>query len=153
MATTPTQTHPLLSIPVSAATDFISLADCYEQFAETLTESNDATLRFALCGRLIACLTWLQAMQNDPIPPHLIERLTVNALPTTSPSFKPDTEQLCGYCLTLTPLLTSQTLSPASEQTLSDLLFGLIGYLAAELKAPRWIRTADGVKLIEEDAQ
>lgn len=42
----------LLSVPFSAATDFTVLADRCETFAETLIESNDPTLKMALCGRL-----------------------------------------------------------------------------------------------------
>ena len=41
MATTLTQTHPLLTVPFSAATDFITLAGHCENFAETLTESDE----------------------------------------------------------------------------------------------------------------
>ncbi|HEE1584838.1 TPA: hypothetical protein R6807_004672, partial [Klebsiella pneumoniae] len=56
MATIPTQAHPPLAVPFSAATDFTVLADHCETFAETLIESNDPTLKMALCGRLNACL-------------------------------------------------------------------------------------------------
>ena len=52
MATIPTQTHPLLSVPFNAATDFTILADHCENFADTLIESDDPALRLALCGRL-----------------------------------------------------------------------------------------------------
>lgn len=45
MATTPIQTHPLLAVPFNAATDFTVLADHCENFAETLIESNDPTLK------------------------------------------------------------------------------------------------------------
>lgn len=151
MATIPNQIHPLLSIPFSAATDFIALADCCERFAEALTESRDPALRLALCGRLTACLTWLRATLDAPIPNHLIERLTVDALPISSPAFEPDSERLCAYGLTLTQLLTSQTLSPDMEQTLSELLFGQVCQLVDGLKAPRWVRTADGLKPISGD--
>lgn len=80
MATTPIQTHPLLSVSFNAATDFTVLADHCENFAETLIESNDPTLKMALCGRLNACLSLL-----EPVPPHLIESLTVDTLPANSP--------------------------------------------------------------------
>ena len=75
----------LLSVPFSAATDFTVLADRCETFAETLIESNDPTLKMALCGRLNACLTLLQPTLLDPVPPHLIESLTVDILPANSP--------------------------------------------------------------------
>ncbi|PLM78601.1 hypothetical protein CWN35_20175, partial [Klebsiella pneumoniae] len=60
MATIPIQTYPLLAVPFNAATDFTVLAGHCETFAETLIESNDPTLKMALCGRLNACLTLLQ---------------------------------------------------------------------------------------------
>ncbi len=36
------------------------------------------------------------------------------------------------------------------EKHLSCLLYELINYFAAEMEAPRWLRTADGVKFIGE---
>ncbi len=86
MATTPIQTHPLLSIPFNAATDFTVLASHCENFAETLIESNDIALKMALCGRINACLTLLQPTLLEPVPPHLVESLTVDTLPENSPS-------------------------------------------------------------------
>ncbi|GKX54007.1 hypothetical protein SOASR030_01190 [Leminorella grimontii] len=151
MATIPNQTHPLLSIPLSAAADFIALADCCERFAEALTESDDPALRIALCGRLAASLTWLRVTLDDPIPAHLIERLTADALPVSSPGFEPDSERLCAYGLALAQLLSSRTLPPDMEQTLSELLFGLVCQLVDGLNAPRWVRTADGVTPISEE--
>ncbi|BDA53092.1 Uncharacterised protein [Raoultella ornithinolytica] len=87
MATTLTQIHPLLTVPFNAATDFTVLADYCESFAETLIESDDPTLRLALCGRLAACLSMLRPTLNDPIPPHLIESLTTDTLPASSTYF------------------------------------------------------------------
>lgn len=85
MATIPIQTHPLLAIPFNAATDFTVLTSHCENFAETLIESNDPTLKMALCGRLNACLTLLQPTLLEPVPPHLIESLTVDTLPANTP--------------------------------------------------------------------
>ncbi|HIH9433138.1 TPA: hypothetical protein ACYU6Z_000054 [Klebsiella quasipneumoniae subsp. quasipneumoniae] len=150
MATTPIQTHPLLSVPFNAATDFTVLADHCDRFAETLIESNDPALRLALCGRLAACLSLLRPTLNDPIPPHLIESLTVNTLPASSPRFEPGSELICDYSLTLAQLLTGRALLPKMEQTLTGLLCELVWYFAAELKAPRWLRTAEGVTFIDE---
>ena len=47
-------------------------------------------------------------------------------------------------------MLAERTLSPEMESTLAGLLFDLVVYFADELRAPRWIRTDDGVKFIEE---
>ncbi|MCG8156470.1 hypothetical protein JMY81_15185 [Brenneria goodwinii] len=151
MATIPTQTHPLLTVPFSAATDFTVLADHCENFAETLIESDDPSLRLALCGRLAAGLALLKPGLSDPIPPHLIDSLTVDTLPTNSPRFSPDADTLCDYCFTLTQLLLCRMFPPQEEEQLRWLLAELVDYFAAELKAPRWIRTADGVKCINEE--
>ncbi|HBL4690164.1 hypothetical protein INP82_16265 [Citrobacter sedlakii] len=150
MATTPIQTHPLLTVPFSAAPNFTVLADHCDRFAETLLESVDPTLRLALCGRLVACLSLLRSALNDPIPPHLIESLTVDTLPASYPCFEPGSELLCDYSLPLAQLLTGRALLPKMKQTLTGLLCELVWYFAAELKAPRWIHTADGVKFIDE---
>lgn len=152
MATTLTRTHPLLTIPFSAATDFTVLAEHCETFAETLIDTDDPTLKMALCGRLNACLTLLHPTLLDPIPPHLIESLTVDKLPVTTPRFEPDCTELCHYCLALTQTLAGQGFSSETDKHLSGLLYELIGYFPAEMKAPRWIRTADGVKFIDEVA-
>ncbi|WNN53250.1 hypothetical protein RIN66_04085 [Hafnia alvei] len=152
MATTLTRTHPLLTIPFSAATDFTVLAEHCETFAETLIDTDDPTLKMALCGRLNACLTLLHPTLLDPIPPHLIESLTVDKLPVTTPRFEPDCTELCHYCLALTQTLAGQGFSSETDKHLSGLLYELIGYFSAEMKAPRWIRTADGVKFIDEVA-
>lgn len=150
MATTLIQIHPLLAVPFNTATDFTVLADHCDRFAETLLESDDPTLRLALCGRLVACLSLLRPTLNDPIPPHLIESLTVDFLPANPPRFEPSSELLCDYSLTLAQLLMGRALLPKMERTLTGLLCELVWYFAAELKAPRWIRTANGVTFIDE---
>ena len=150
MATTLTQTHPLLIVPFSAATDFTTLAELGEHFADTLTESGDPTLKMALCGRLVACFALLRSTLNNPVPPHIKERLTVDTLPATPLCFEPDSEQLCDYCVALSQLLMSQVLPPETEKTLTDLLAELAGHFAAELNASRWVRTENGIKEIGE---
>ena len=149
MATTPTQTHSLLNTPFSATTDFTVLAERCERFADTLLESDDPTLKLALCGRLTACLALLKSTLNAPVPPHLIESLTVDVLPVTQPCFEPDTESLCDYCITLAQLITERSLSLEVERTLIGLLAELVWFFSAELKAPRWVRTENGAESIE----
>ncbi len=149
MATILTQTHPLVSVPFSVTTDFTVLADHCENFAATLIENDDSTLKMALCGRLNACLTLLQPTLLDPVPSHLIESLTVDTLPASSPRFDPECTELCRYCLALTQTLAGQGFSSETEKYLSWLLYDLINYFAAEMKAPRWLRTPDGVKFID----
>ena len=142
----------LLSAPFNATTDFTVLADYCARFAETLIETDDPALRLALCGRLHAALALLQPTLHDPIPPHLIESLTVDTLPANSPEFGPECTELCRYCLALTQTLAEQGFSSEKEKQLSCLLYDLINYFAAEMKAPRWLRTADGVKFIDGEA-
>ncbi|AZS97092.1 hypothetical protein [Salmonella enterica] len=149
MATTLTQTHPLLSVPFNAATDFTVLAEHCKQFAEILIEHDDPTLKMALCGRLNACLRLLQPSLLDPIPDHMVDSLTVDTLPTCPPRFDPECTELCNYCLALTQTLAGQGFSSETEKFLSWLLYDLINYFAAEMKAPRWLRTADGLKFID----
>ncbi|EDH6254531.1 hypothetical protein CB335_12025 [Salmonella enterica subsp. enterica serovar Amoutive] len=150
MATTLTQTHPLLSVPFNAATDFIVLAEHCKQFAEILIEHDDPTLKMALCGRLNACLRLLQPSLLDPIPEHMMDSLTVDTLPTRSPRFDPECTELCHYCLAMTQVLVGQGLLPETRNYLGCLLYDLIHYFSDEITAPRWLRTADGVKFIDE---
>ncbi|EPU6501761.1 hypothetical protein ACVYSB_002081 [Escherichia albertii] len=142
----------LLSVPFSAATDFTVLADYCARFAETLIETDDPALRLALYGRLHTGFALLQPTLNDPIPPHLMESLTVDTLPATPQHFDPDPDLLCEYSLALLQLLMERALEPKTEQTLTGLLCELVWYLTEGLKAPRWLRTADGVKFIGEVA-
>ncbi|HHG9496577.1 TPA: hypothetical protein ACPY0B_002596 [Citrobacter farmeri] len=149
MATTPNQTHPLLVVPFNTTTDFTVLASHCEAFAETLIESNDLALKMALCGRINACLTLLQPTLLEPVPPHLVESLTVDTLPASSPRFDPECTELCRYCLAITQTLSGLGFASETEKYLSWLLYDLINYFAAEMKAPRWLRTAGGVKFID----
>ena len=74
----------LLAVTFNAATDFTVLADHCENFAETLIENDDPTLKMALCGRLNAALVLLQPTLLEPVPPHLVESLTVDIEGTPS---------------------------------------------------------------------
>jgi len=148
MATISTQIHPLLTIPFSASMDFTVLADYCEHFVQTLTENDDPTLKMALCGRLNACLTLLQPGLLDPIPTHLIENLSVDTVPADYPRFEPECTELCRYCLALTQTLAGQGITSETGKQLSWLLYDLTNLFAAEMKAPRWLRTAEGLKLI-----
>ncbi len=150
MATIPTQTHALLSIPFDSATDFTVLAGHCENLADALPQSGDPAQRQKLCARLDLCLAQLRPTLDDAIPSHLIESLTVDDRPRTSPRFEPDADLLCGYGQALARLLAERALSPEMEPVLGGLLFDLVVYFADELRAPRWVRTADGIKFIEE---
>lgn len=152
MAMTLTPTYPLLTIPFSADTDFTVLADHCERLADALMESHHSGERQTLCYRLGDCLNLLSSTLNDPVPPHLIERFTIDQLPNKSPVFEPDSELLCGYCLTLAKLLCKHTFNTDEEKQLTGLLFELVHYFTDDLRTPRWIRTVDDVKFIDEVA-
>ena len=149
---TPCDLLDLLSAPFNATTDFTVLADYCARFAETLIETDDPALRLALCGRLHAALALLQPTLHDPIPPHLIESLTVDTLPATPEHFISEPDSLCEYCLALLQLLLERPAEPKTEQTLTGLLCELVWNFTEGLKSPRWLRTADGVKFISEVA-
>lgn len=152
MATTLAQTHLLLTVPFSSTTDFTVLASYCENFAEAMIECNDPVMKMALCGRLNTCLTLLQPTLLEPVPPHLVESLTVDTLPDRSSSFGAECTEVCQYCLALTQTLSGQGFSSETEKYLSWLLFDLVHHFATEMKAPRWIRTAEGVRFIDEVA-
>lgn len=155
MATISTQSYSPENSPFTlsfnAQTDFTVLADHCECFADALIESHHSDERRALCYRLADCLNLLHPTLNDPIPPHLIERFTVDQLPNKL-TLEPESELLCGYCLTLAQLLSKYTFTADDEKQLTGLLFELVCYFADDLRAPRWIRAADGVKFIDEVA-
>ncbi|MEA9389308.1 hypothetical protein SJI19_01860 [Acerihabitans sp. TG2] len=94
MATIPTQTHALLSIPFDATTDFTVMAGHCENLADASLHCDDPAQRPALCQRLTDCLAQLRPMLDDAIPPHLIERLIVDERPITSPRFEPEADLL-----------------------------------------------------------
>lgn len=74
----------------------------------------------------------------------------MDELPARFPRFEPDANTLCDYCQALAQVLLCRTYPPEVEEQLNWLLSELVEYFAAEMSAPRWISTADGVKLIDE---
>lgn len=150
MATIPTQTHPSLSASFDASTDFTVLAEHCENLATGLLENAVPSLRMAFCGRLAACLDLLRPGLYDPIPPHLQESLTTDTLPEQQPEFTPDPELLCEYCHALTQILLAGGVSAQVEKALTGLLYELVCFFSDGLRAPRWIRTPEGVKFIED---
>ncbi|MFK3662431.1 hypothetical protein ACI2I2_18250 [Scandinavium sp. NPDC088450] len=141
MATIISTDCDVLTLPFSAATDFTDLAEYCDRFAETLIECDETTQKLALLGRMGACLAVLRPTLDEPIPPHLIERFTVDTLPAASQFFEPDAEALCDYCQSLVQVLCQQSLLPETEKSLKGLLCELVWMFAGELKAPRWDRS------------
>lgn len=150
MTSTFNPSHPLLTVPFDGDTDFTVLADYCHQLAEAQAECLDPALRMALSGRLCAVFALLKPQLNEPIPPAQQARFTVDTLPTAFPRFEPDSDTLGEYCAALTQLLLCRMLSSQQEEQLRWLLADLMAYLTEEINAPRWIRTTDGMKFIDE---
>lgn len=87
MAMTPTQTHPLFTLPLTHNTDFTELADNCERFVDALVDCDESATKLALCGRLATCLALLQPTLLEPVPEQLKECLTVDEPPTRLPAF------------------------------------------------------------------
>lgn len=85
---------------------------------------------------------------TEPVPQHLQASLTVETLPTRFPLFEPEPDQMGRYCQLLTHLLMSKTLSDDMERVAGDLLQDLVGYFADTLKAPRWLKTDEGMVML-----
>jgi len=113
-----------------------------------MVEVNDTRDKQALCGRLAASLSLLMPTLNDPIPPQMVDMLTIETLPTHVPVFDPDTDTLCRYCQTLTQLTMSGMLTNDQQRVIDDLLFELVSFFSDRLKAPRWLRTEQGTVLL-----
>ncbi|MRS91550.1 hypothetical protein GJV04_16105 [Enterobacteriaceae bacterium RIT714] len=138
--------HALFTTSFNYHTDFIELADNCERFVEALVECGDTAQKLALCGRLSACLALLQPTLLEPVPQHLQASLTVDDLPLDPPVFEPESDQLGRYCQLLTQMLLAHSLSESDERVAGDLLLDLVGFYSDRLKAPRWLRTEEGLE-------
>jgi hypothetical protein len=148
MATTVNQTYPHMTNHSQAHPEFTDLARDCDEFALMLIDNKNAAERRVICQFLQTSLEKLRPTLNDPIPPHLMDAFTVETLPERVPCFEPDTDQLCDYCLALSELLNEEALPSAMEKALRGLLCELVWFFAEELNAPRWLKTADGIKAI-----
>jgi len=148
MTTTLSFSHSLFTTPFDHNTDFTDLADNCAHFVDALVECDDPAEKMALCGRLSACLALLQPTLLEPVPEHLKASLTVDDLPLEQPVFEPEADQLGRFCQLLTQLLLSKSLSKNDERVAGDLLQELVGFYSDTLKAPRWLRTDEGVVLL-----
>jgi len=145
MTTTPNFSHSLFTTPFDSTTDFTKLADNCERFVDVMVECEDRPQKMARCGRLSACLALLQPTLLEPVPEYLKASLTVDDLPLDVPAFEPEVDQLVRYCQLLTQLLLARSLSESDERVAGDLLQGLVGLYSGMLKAPRWLRTNEGI--------
>ena len=145
MTTPPNFSHTLFTTPFDHTIDFTELADNCERFVDVLVECDDPAQKMALCGRLSACLALLQPTLLEPVPEYLKASLTVDDLPLDVPVFEPEVDQLGRYCQLLTQMLLARTLSASNERVAGDLLQDLVGFYSDTLKAPRWLRTKEGI--------
>ncbi|ATN01501.1 hypothetical protein CRN77_17960 [Proteus vulgaris] len=150
MTTTPNPTHPLLAIQFDSTTDFITLVDYCDTFVDALINSEELSIKMALCCRLNACLTLLQSTLDEPIPPHLMKCFITNKTPPSLPRFDFECTELCQHCITLTQFLAELGFSSEKGKSLIWLLNDLINYFVAEMRAPRWLRTINGVEPLDK---
>lgn len=141
MATILTPIHALIARPFNHLTDFIELADNCERYVEAMVEADDPRDKLALCERLSTSLSLLMPTLNEPIPPEMVDVLTIDTLPTHLPVFEPETDTLCRYCQELTQMTMSGMLTSEQQRVIEDLLFELVSYFSDRLKVPRWLRT------------
>lgn len=148
MATILSFTHSSPGIPLTLIPDFIVQIEACEHLADALEQIDDPAQYLLLCEKLHACLAQLQPTLFEPIPANLTDSFTADTLPVDFPRFEPDCTDLCRYSMTLTQILAGNGLSSETQRQTEGLLYELISFLAAEMKAPRWLRTADGLQMI-----
>lgn len=100
-------------------------------------ESNDPTLKMALCGRINTCMTLLAThvvrVCSSLSGCDLVASLTVDSLPVSSPRFEPECTKLCHYCIALIQTLSELGFAFETEKHLSWLLYDLSNFFAVEM--------------------
>ena len=144
----------LLKKPQGAAMDLFQVLDICQQYAEGLIENENHTECMALCGRLLAALEVLKSVLKAPLPDHLIEQLTLKETETSDyrTPLTTDSETLREYCTALTIVLLNQQEPPEQREQMIGMLYEIIYVLAEDLKAPRFVQVAGGLKMIEGEA-
>ena len=145
----------LLKTPLNTAMDLFQVLDYCQHHADVLIESDDRTERMALCGRLYAGLEVLKVVLKAPLPEYLIERLTLKA---ANPDdyhcpLSTDSETLREYCSALTMVLLQGPQPYEQEEKIAGLLSELLDVMVDDLKAPRFVRSASGLILLNEDSE
>ncbi len=144
----------LLKKPQGVAMDLFQVLDICQQYAEGLIENENHTECMALCGRLLAGLEVLKSVLKAPLPDHLIEQLTLKETETSDyrTPLTTDSETLCDYCTALTIVLLNHQEPPDQREQITGMLYEIIYVLAEDLKVPRFVRVAGGLKMIEGEA-
>lgn len=131
---------------IDAETDFVAAAAHCEQLAVTAQDAESMTLQRELYQKLHSGLSQLLPVLNDPIPDAAREPFIVDTLPSSPPALDCDSDLLCEYCIALSELLAAGRMPISVEETLQGLLCDLIRLLTDHIAAPRWLRTAEGLR-------
>lgn len=132
------QCYNALLSPITTSMDLFQLLDVCESLADELIECKTDTEQQALCGRLAHCLDVMKATFDQPLPVHLVERLTVEK--EVRIQVNHDSEIQRQYCHALTQTLLSRAHTPDVNRALTGMLFELINELVEDLQAPRFLR-------------
>ncbi|WP_210497895.1 hypothetical protein, partial [Pantoea ananatis] len=90
----------LLKTPLGTTHDLFQVLDTCVRYVDALVECNELAARMALCGRLLAALEVLRVLLDQPLPEHLIERLTVDKVEHKAcrSGGSIDSEEMRQYC-------------------------------------------------------
>lgn len=126
----------------TTALDCFDIVDSCELLTSVLLESQDPNECRAAQKCLETCLDALEISFAKPLSAARIEQLTADCVSEEPhPYFYQDSEMLRQYCQALNQALISNTLEAADAALLTGLLFDLTGYMADDLKAPRFARS------------
>ncbi|MBW1254683.1 hypothetical protein [Pantoea allii] len=149
-----TEIAMLLKSPHSAFLDLFQTLGVCQRYTKALMGNHDIVKRMALCGRLLTGLELLKYLLKQPLPEHLIKRLTVKQGPLANNNqpLCSDSESLCEYCEALVITILNQQTSEDRQQQLIVLLFELVNLLTEDLKTPRFTRSYTGLVMINGEA-
>lgn len=137
----------LLKMPLGAKDDLFHVLHICSCWMDELVERHSHAEYIALVGRLLAGFNVLRVVLTHQLPPHLIERLTVEEGQEAAPCTvsEADSDVLCEYCCAVTQVLLGQQLGQAQQVQMTDLLSQLFSLLEENLTAPRFVRTKKGL--------
>ncbi|OAE10025.1 hypothetical protein [Pantoea sp. OXWO6B1] len=141
----------LLKTPLGTTHDLFLVLDACGRYVDALVECNDIADRMALCGRLLAALEVLKVLLDKPLPEHLIKRLTLEKGDDRACRSRDsiDSEEMRQYCSALTLVLLNQQAPADLQKHITGLLFQMVNIMTDDLTAPRFVRTASGLVMIE----
>lgn len=148
MESTPVWAQTIPCVSTDPDTDFTDTIRQCEHLAAVALETEHASSQREMYQRLHHGLSELLPGLNDPVPAHMVDRLTVETPPTRFPTLDSESDLLCEYCIALSHLLSGGKMSVTVEETLQGLLYELTAYLADIMNAPRWLRTPNGLQHI-----